>query len=567
MKVSTSWLQELVKLKTSLEKTISLVDLRTVGVREVTDNFFELDMKGYNRADLLSMRGVAYEVAAVTDSEVTFKEPRESEYPWNKQKLPQTPVKIESTENCPLYCIAKIEGLKVGASSPEWIKKLTDSGMRSVNNAADVTNLVMLEYGQPTHAFDAHRVKDQTLIVRMAHTGEKLVTLDNKKRVLEPIDMVIADPEKSVGLAGVMGGKDSEVSESTTTILLEAAIFNPSTIRKTAGRLNLPSEASKRFQHGLIKVRLLQAVAAVVQMYEELGGKLTAISIIDHFKEKPKEIEVSQERFNSLIGIDIKPEFVKDSLEKLHFQVNKAGEGWRVVPPYWRMDVEIEADVIEEVARMYGYENIPSKKLEGELPEKIDQSLFEFISKLKHALVDVGLDEIQTYSFFSTQVLKNFEVPPQKLLKIANPMSKETEYLRVRIAPNLVEKVAENLKSFKEVAIFEVGKVYLPTESGPLEKYVLSIALVDKTDNPVQKLHTLWQKVVTDLRLKVSLEPGEHDEREKIVFHPTRFLRVFSNGQNLGVLGEIHPRIVNRFGTEKRIVVLEIDLDPLTKTL
>ncbi|KKR80079.1 MAG: Phenylalanine-tRNA ligase beta subunit, partial [Candidatus Daviesbacteria bacterium GW2011_GWC1_40_9] len=206
-------------------------------------------------------------------------------------------------------------------------------------------------------------------------------------------------------------------------------------------------------------------------------------------------------------------------------------------------------------ARMYGYENIPPKKLTGELPQKIDQGLFEFISKLKQTLVDTGLDEIQTYSFFSTQVLKNFEVPKERLLKVANPMSAETEYLRVRIAPNLVEKVAENLKAFKEVGVFEVGKVYLPMESGPSEKYVLSITLVDETTNPLRKLFSIWQKVSADLGLKVTVEEGEQDAREKVVFHPTRFIKLMVNGQDVGRLGEIHPRIINRFGVVTPIAV------------
>lgn len=568
MKVALAWLKELVKFNSSTEDLAQLLNSKIQGgVKEVTENYIELDLKGYNRADLLSLRGVAYEVAAISDSEATFKEPAESDFSWNKQSYPQTSVKVEAEENCPLYCIAKIEGLKVGPSSPEWVKKLADSGMRSVNNVADVTNLVMLEYGQPTHAFDADKVSDQTLLVRMANTGEELVTLDNKKRVLEPTDMVIADPEKAVGLAGVMGGKDSEVSDSTTTILLEAAIFNPSTIRKTAGRLSLPSEASKRFQHGLTKERLLQAVEAAIKMYESLGGKLKAITIIDKSKEEQSQIDVSQDKVRSLIGAEIKPEVVESYLKKLHFQVlasqDQVLRGWRVVPPYWRLDVDIEADVIEEVARIFGYENILPQKLGGQIPEKIDQSLFEFISKLKHVLVDLGLDEIQTYSFFSTQVLKNFQVPPERVIKVANPMSKETEYLRVRIAPNLVEKVAENLKSFSEIGIFEIGKIYLPTESGPEEKYVLSMALANNTTNPVQKLHSIWQKVVTELGLEVSQEEGERDEREKLVFHPTRLLHLTSKGLVLGALGEIHPRIINRFGTEKRIAILEIDLNDL----
>ncbi|MCL5783839.1 MAG: phenylalanine--tRNA ligase subunit beta [Patescibacteria group bacterium] len=565
MKVSIAWLKELTKLNTSIEGLAQQLNSKIQGgVKEVTDQYIELDLKGYNRADLLSLRGVAYEVAAITDSEVTFREPQEKDYPWNQKTLPQALVKVEALEHCPFYCIAKIEGLKVEKSPEQWVKKLGESGMRSVNNVADVTNLVMLEYGQPTHAFDAAKIQDETLIVRAANTGEEILTLDNKKRVLEPTDLVIADPQKAVGLAGVMGGKNSEISDSTTAILLEAAIFDPVSIRETAARLNLPSEASKRFQHGLTKKRLFQAVDAAVKMYQGLGGKLTAITVVDNLEEKEITIPLSQEKLNSLIGLEIDPQFAQSALGKLHFQVlTSSNQVWEVTPPYWRLDIKIEADLIEEVARMYGYENIPSKELQGQLPEKIDQSLFETISKIKQALVDAGLDEIQTYSFYSTKVLKIFEIPEEKLIKIANPMSSETEYLRVKLAPNLVEKIVENLKYSSEVSIFEVGKIYLPTDSGPEEKYVLSVALTSNTSNPLAEIYARWQLAAKALGLEIKAEETEKDEREKLVFHPTRFLKIVNQGKDIGRMGEIHPRIINRFGIEKRVAILEIDLSQL----
>lgn len=251
MRVSMSWLKELVDLKIPLKEMIRLLPLRTVGLKEASQDSFELDMKGYNRADLLSMRGVAYEIAAITNSEVSFKE--NLDYIWEKLQLPAVETEVKDANLAPVYCLAKIEGLKVDKSSPDWIKKLNDSGMRTVNNIADVTNLIMLEYGQPLHAFNSNTVKDGKIIVRKASQEERIVTLDNKTRNLEAADLLITDPEKALGIAGVMGGKNSEVSDSTTTILLEAAIFDPVNLRNTATRLGLQSEAGKRFQHGLTK--------------------------------------------------------------------------------------------------------------------------------------------------------------------------------------------------------------------------------------------------------------------------------------------------------------------------
>lgn len=580
MKVSISWLKELVEINTPIDQLAKQLNSKIQGgVKEVTDDYIELDLKGYNRADLLSLRGVALEVAALIGVKTAFKESAESKFPWVRQEISSTPVKVETQQNCPFYCIARIEGLRVDKSSPDWVKKLTDSGMRSINNVADVTNLVMLEYGQPTHAFDADRVKDQTLIVRMANTGEELITLDNKKRVLESTDIVIADPEKAVGLAGVMGGKDSEVVDSTTTILLEAAIFNSAAIKKTASRLGLPSEAGKRFQHGLTKTRLLQAVDAAVKMYEGLGGKLTAITIIDNSREQVHEIEVSHQKLNSLIGIDIKPEEIEKYLQKLHFKIipHLPGENhddtsfhleggrtktWKVTPPYWRLDVEIEADIIEEIARIYGYENIPPKELQGKEPQKIDQSIFELISNLKTALVKFGLDEIQTYSFYSTQVLKSFDITTKRLLKIANPMSKETEYLKENNWPNLVEIVVKNIKQgFENIAIFEVGKIYYINEKEqPAEKYSLSIALVNGSDNPLAELYQIFNKLNKELNLKIK----EVESETKLeLFHPNRFIQLSYGEKMVGGLAEVHKRITDRLGINQRVAVLEIGITKL----
>lgn len=562
MIVSINWLKELVKLNKSIDEVINLLPLRTIGVKEVTENSFELDMKGYNRADLLSLRGVAYEIAAISDSEVNFKELDPKDFVWEGKGLPSTPVGIMDDTLCPIYCIARISNLKVGPSPKEWVEKLEQSGMRSVNNVADITNLIMLEYGQPQHAFDASTIKDETLIVRDAKRGEKFTTLDNKERVLEPTDLVIADSEKAVGLAGVMGGKNSEITDETTAILLEAAIFNAQALRKTASRLNLPSEASKRFQHGLTKKRLLQSLDAAIRMYQEIGGKLEAINIAGVLEEQEPEVIVSQDQINSLIGVDTKPEFVKSSLEKLGFKVNLSSKNeWEIKPPYWRLDISIAEDIIEEIARMYGYETLPAQSLEGEEPQKIDQKLFNFIYDLKVALVNKGFSEIQTYSFYSTKVINSLKLETNGLIKVANPMSKETEFMRDNLWPNLLEKVADNLKNFNTAPIFEIGKVYISKEGSlPEEKYRLAVALSDDNQNTIAELQTLFQKVAQELKMNVVVDGTDMDSEEKELFHPVRFYKLTDGEQKIGQIAEVHPRITNRFGVEKRVAILEISI-------
>ncbi|HCB22898.1 TPA: phenylalanine--tRNA ligase subunit beta [Candidatus Daviesbacteria bacterium] len=545
MKVSINWLQELVDLKISLDELINLLPLRSISIKEVTDDLFELDMKGYNRADLLSLRGVAREVAAITNSQIKFSEEK-NEFP----DLPKVEVVIDNEKLCPVYCVAKIENLKVEHSNGTWVKKLFDSGIRSINNAADVTNLIMLEYGQPMHAFDAKKVRG-SVRVRMAEKREKINTLDGKIRELSGEDLLIADESVPIGIAGVMGGKDSEVSESTTSIFLEAAIFDPVSIRKTAQRHNLPSEASKRFQYGLTKTNLLQALSAAIRMYEGLGGKLTAITLIGDLEDQPKIIELTREKVNSLIGINIPKNQIEKSLQSLGCHLRGVRTNlWEVEIPYWRLDINTEEDLIEEVARMYGYENIPAKALPDFKLTKFQDPL---IYNLKKTLADLGLTEVQTYSFYSSKTINDLRLTIYDLVKIANPISTETEYMRDNLWPNLLEVAAKNVKNgFKDVAIFEIGKVYEPPQK---ETYRLSIALMNGTDNPLQELNQIFQQLLKNI--KISLGAGViHPPGEQQQFHPTRFT---------DNMAEVHPRIVNKFGIDNRVAVLEVEIDTLIR--
>lgn len=569
MKVSINWLKELVDLRISMGEFINQLPLRSVSIKEATSDFIELDMKGYNRADLLSLRGVAYEVAAITGSKLTFEEPKEAKFAWNQRKLPSTPCRIEDETLCSLQGVAKIDGLKISPSPKEWVKRLEDSGMRSVNNVVDVTNLIMLEYGQPLHSFDASTIKNETITVRAAKNGEEITTLDGKLRKLTPADIILADTEKPIDVAGVMGGKDTETSDSTNTILLTASLFNAQMIMKTANKLGLHSEASKRFQHGLTKRRLLQAFDAAIKMYESLGGKLIALTITGDLEDPVKKTNLTQEKINSLIGVKIKPEKVEEYLKKLGFSLASKGDAlraWEVTVPYWRLDIELEEDLIEEVARMYGYEKIPAEKVSESKPLQKEDPIFQKISDLKNKLVDLGLTEVQTYSFYSTQVLEGLRLknPKEKLVKIANPISSETQYLRQSIWPNLLEVVGKNIrKGYKDIAVFEIGKVFNVGQDGnPVEDYRLAIALSNETDNPLAELASIAKNLGFEFKESALLEVATH------LFHPKRFLAFEKDGKpfdktqgrQIGGLAEVHLRVLNKLGIEKRVAVLEIEL-------
>ncbi|MBI2040369.1 phenylalanine--tRNA ligase subunit beta [Candidatus Microgenomates bacterium] len=559
MRIPIAWLKELVALNCSIEELIALLPLRTVGVKEVTDSYFELDMKGYNRADLLSMRGIAYEVAAITGSKLLFEEPQEAEFAWKQKDLPTTQVEVENPQLAPFYTVTKITGLKVEKSPQDWVTRLENSGMRSVNNITDITNLVMLEYGQPLHSFDARAVKDEHILVRTAKKGERITTLDGKTRDLQGLDLLIADPLNTIGVAGVMGGKDSEVSETTTTILLEAAIFDPVNIRKTVTRLGLPSEASKRFQHGLTKIRLLQALNQTIKMYQELGGQIVSITMVGNFEDKLKKITLTKKKLDSLIGVGIKSEEVETYLTKLGFKLaphilssprSAGGAGgntvWEVEPPYYRLDVDIEEDIIEEVARMYGYEKIPAVEVSESEPLQKEDPIFKTIEDLRQKLVNLGLTEVQTYSFYSTDVLNALDANKEKLVKVANPISAETAYLRENLWPNLVEVVGRNLrKGYKDIGIFEIGKAFkIGPDRNPSENYRLAISLMNGTDNPLAELYQISQALAS------------HSTSGNVVqtelFHPKR---------QIGNLAEVHLRVLNKLGIEKRVAVLEIEID------
>lgn len=549
MKVSIDWLKELVEVE-SVEKLIELLPLRTIGTKEVTSDFIELDMKGYNRADTLSMRGVAYEVAAILSSRVKFEEENRhiEETGTNLQ------ASVENEQDCKVYMAARIEGVTLGKSSDLEAKRLMDAGVRSVNNVVDVTNLVMLEYGQPLHAFDGASCGGDasSIEVRRAREGEKIQTLDGEERELDSRDIVISSKDQVIGIAGIMGGKDSEVTDQTKVIILEAAIFDPKVLRQTANRLGLHSEAAKRFYHGLTKRRLVQAFEQAIEEFKKLGGTVTDVKVVGGMVDEVVDINLNPSKINGLIGVDLETSAMIDSLTKLHFEVSDDQSQVRV--PYWRLDCRLEVDLIEEIARMYGYEKIPAKELVGERPAKIDQSKFEKEQKIRESLIDAGFNEVLSYSFASSKVRIGLDWSDDELVRVANPLSSETEYMRFLVWPNLVEKVIENLKYRKEVRMFEIGKRYQVIDGQVVEENVISIAVADGTDNPLEDLWGRLQVAAKQngVEWKVGQELGDKS------LHPNRQFEVMEDGDVTGMAGEVNRQLVDGLGGTSRVAVAEM---------
>ncbi len=566
MLVSIDWLKQLIDLNgTSIEEVVDILNKKTIATKEVTDRFIELDMKGYNRADLLYMWGVAYEVLAIIeDPDVKLLEKQTDDK--RLEEIGDLDIDVTDQNLSPLYSLIKIEGLKIDKSPENWVKKLEDSGMRSVNNITDVTNLVMLEYGQPLHAFDASKVRNEKIIVRTATEGEEIETLDGKKRTLTETDLLITDSEKALGIAGVMGGKNSEIPDSgTVDILLEAAIFDPVNIRKTASRLGLHSEASKRFQHGLTERRLMQALNKAIEYYQDLGGKVTAIKIVGDYPQKKREIRISLPKVRQLIGVDITNEEIDKFTCDLLWEVTYHNDDeWTVYPNFWRLDINIEADVIEEFARLYGYDKIQPRAIDGIVNAEFDENQLSLDYKLKKFLSEMGLSELQTYSYFSANVLENFgwleKGGKEFLVKIMNPMSKETEYMRQNLWANLLEKTAENLKYHDDIAVFEIGKSFTVNKGEIEETTSLAIAISNETEEPIYELIKIFEELNKKASLNMKLGKYDLPETVKGFFHPNRFIGIMKDGKQIGGISEVHPRLTHKFGTDKRIAVLELYL-------
>ncbi|MCJ7763743.1 MAG: phenylalanine--tRNA ligase subunit beta, partial [Dehalococcoidales bacterium] len=527
-----------------------------------------------NRPDLLSVIGVAREVAALTGQCVSISEPG-----FEAQGAPieeQISVEIADPDLCPRYCASLITGIKID-ESPEWLKqRLASSGMRPINNIVDATNYVMLEYGQPLHGFDYNKIRDKKIIVRRARGGEVMVSLDGVERNLTREMLVIADSQRAVAIGGVMGGANSEVSEETTSILLEAASFKPSSIHFTSHRLGLVSEASMRFERAIRAELTLPALKRATQLIVQLAGGKTAQGLIDIYpgKKEQKPILLRVERANRILGAEFNPKQMSNALTSLGCDIKPASSAaeFLVTAPYWRSDINLEEDLIEEVARVIGYDRIPTTILSGKLPQQSHKPIIGLRKKVNRILIGFGFQEVITYSLTSREVMAKISQNPiePETISLANPMTAEQDCLRTSLRGNLLIALEANRRHEDgPIMLFELGKVYLSCGNDlPDEPEVLcgliSSSGVEKSwhdsKEPIDFFDAkgVVEGLLSQLGLEASFEEGNDDG-----LRPGRRLSIVIGGDRLGVVGELHPGVAEAFDISGEVYLFEMDVAAL----
>ena len=531
-----------------------------------------------NRPDCLSVLGVAREVAALTGQRVV--EP-DLLYPESGDAIDgQARVVIQDADLCPRYTASLVRGVNIGPS-PQWLQdRLILVGQRPINNVVDVTNYVMLEYGQPLHAFDFDAVRQQTVVVRPARDGETLTTIDGQEHKLSSPMLLIADAEQGVGLAGVMGGANSEMTEATTDVLVESANFHPTNTRLTARGLGIRTEASLRFEKGLGPELPPLALRRATQLILELAGGKAAKGIIDAYpgRKQPAPITLSMARVGRVLGAGIEQTLAEETLTALGFAVSSDGSGSiEVTPPYWRTDVTIPEDVVEEVARITGYDRIPATPLTGSLASRRPQPWRDLRERLRDLLVEAGMQETISYTLVSGNALERLGFEAHSALRVANPMSQEQEHLRTSLRASLLSSLAANLRRSPEAGLrlFEIGRVYVPRD-GDLPHEIEKAAGVLAGPRSTLSWGSSGEETLDFFDAKGVVEAALAQLSARAVFqpatdpalHPGRTAAVLVNGEKVGVVGEVHPAVLERFDAPaERAALFELDIEALLAAL
>ncbi len=515
-----------------------------------------------NRPDCLSVIGLAREAA------VTFGQPLTLHEPVVKGGGPGVltdllDVETPATDLCPRYTARMVRNVKIGPS-PLWMReRLRASGVRPINNIVDITNYVMLEYGQPMHAFDYRYVKGGKIIVRRAENGESLTTLDGNVRDLNDSMLVIADETRAVGLAGIMGGENSEIVEDTVDVVFESANFNGTCIRRTALALGMRTEASAKFEKGLDILNTLPAVNRACELVEMLGAGEVVDGVIDilNFVPQPTKLALHADKINGLLGTEIDAGTMRDILKKLDFGV----DGDEITVPSWRGDVAHYSDLAEEVARFTGYNNIPTTAMRGVTTQggySTEQLLERSLGTVCRSM---GFDEIITYSFISPSYYDKIRWPEndprRKSLKIMNPLGEDTSIMRTTVLPSMLEILSRNYNfRNKNARLYELGRTYFEKEDGMAdEPKVLSLGMY----GPEESFFTLKGAVETILQSIRAENVRFQAEKGNPSYHPGRSAKVFVGETEVGVLGQIHPLVADNYDVDTELFCAELSFDAL----
>lgn len=515
-----------------------------------------------NRPDCRCMIGIAREAAVTLGTKTKYPEISVKE---ESDKAIDVDIQIENPDLCSRYLARRITDVKI-EKSPYWMqRKLIEAGVRPINNIVDITNFVMLEMGQPMHAFDMREIGNNKIVVKNAKEGQVFTTLDEQERKLDSEMLMITNGEKNLGIAGIMGGLDSGIKDDTVEIMFESAVFNRENIRKSSKKLGLRSEASSRFEKGVSLDNAELALERAAQLVEALGaGKVMKGKVDVYPQVKPVQtITVSPRRINARVGVDIPMDKFCSILEELEFKCNLVSEDELILEvPSFRLDIEQEADIFEEIARIYGFENIPSVQLQGNSTAGVKTDKQKYLEKVKDTAIACGLYEILTYSFVSPKGLDKIRVSQDSKLrdvvKLINPLGEDTSIMRTTLIPNMLDVLYTNAsRNIDQAATFECGHVFTPDDMAGVEETRICIGMYgDDVDFFVLK--GLVEKIFERVGL------GGHKyiaDGENTSFHPGRCADILCDNKYLGTIGEVHPQVLSNYGIGKRVYIAEIDLD------
>ena len=518
-----------------------------------------------NRPDCFSIEGLGRETAISLGEK--FKNPRKNLAKEVKKvnEIEGLKVDIEAKDLCYRYMARVLKNVKI-EESPDWMKRrLKACGVRSINNIVDITNYVMLEMGEPMHAFDINSVEGKHIIVRRAKDNETITTLDEEKRNLDSSMLVIADEEKPVAIAGVMGGANSGITENTKTVVFEAAVFKRGSVRLTAKKVGLRTESSTRYEKGLSPEIALRAINRAIELAEQIGAGKAVEEVIDVYpeKEKQKIIPFEPEKVNNLLGMKISKEEMITILENLEIKV----KGNMLEIPYFRTDIERTADIAEEIIRIHGYDKLQSTLINAETTLGAKTKAQKLQDKIKELLVSKGFSEMYSFAFISPEDFEKCKLDSTKAIKIKNPLGEDYSLMRTSMMPTVLQSITTNYnKKNKEVSLFEIGKTYTDEQGNiekgeiPTETEKIAFATYGKNAD-----FYIIKGIIENI-LEISNIARYQIERAKTeTLHPGKSAEIYVGKDSISKFGEIHPQILENYGINEKVYYAEIDLSKFAK--
>ena len=575
--VPDSWLRDFIKTKANIKQIAEYLSLCSQSVERnipsKNDSIYEIEITS-NRPDCLSIYGIAKELNAVLprfNIKTELVEPKEDKSNLSKIRKP-LPLNVEISKNslCPRFTALIFDNVKIEPSPKIIQERLEKVGIRALNNVIDISNYLMVELGQPMHTFDYDKIKKNKMILRESKEGESVVTIDDKKRKLPKGTIVIEDGEKRlIDLCGIMGGANSEVDENTKRVLLFIQTYDPIKIRQTCQKLSLRTEAASRFEKGVDPEGVIPSMRRAVKMFKDNCNASVTSNLIDIYPnhQKPKKISLMENKLKEVIGVEINFKEAEKILNNLGFETKIKQNEIEALVPHWRWeDINIPEDLIEEIARIYGYHNIPDNLFIGNIPQDGENRNLTWQNKIKDTLKFLSFNETYNYSMINHQVLKKVKIEEGDCIQIDNPLTEEN-LMRPSLIPSLLTVISKNQKYQEKIRIFELANIYLLLKEDKLPEENLTLTLVSTKDD-FYSLKGILETILKELNIKkYKFNPYELEKTTYgKIFKHNNLAEIIINKEPVGIIGELDHNIRANFNIKEKVIIVDIELDQILKS-